>query len=100
MYAVLTHEKAIKEYLQSIEWYEKQLPGLGERFEKAFIAKREQIKNHPEYFSFIKGKYRQAKIDNFPFVIVYEVFPPEQIIHIASIFHGKRNPKKKFRRRK
>lgn len=81
MYTVVTHEKAVKEYLQSIEWYEDQAPGLGERFEKAFIAKREQIKNNPEYFGFIKGKYRRAKIDGFPFIIVYEIFPRKQIIH-------------------
>jgi hypothetical protein len=47
-----------------------------------------------------RSNFREAKVENFPYMIVYEFFKQKQMIHIAAIYHNKRNPKGKYRRLK
>lgn len=97
-YPYRLHQKAHEEYLDAYEWYELRQAGLGTRFMQSVETTLAQISNHPEYFSKRKGNYRAVKVKRFPYSIVYEFFPRKQFIHIASIYHGKRNPAKKYRR--
>ena len=62
--------------------------------------KLHQIVEHPEYYSKRQGNYREAKVENFPYMIVYEFFKSKKLLHIAAIYHGKRNPRKKYRKTK
>jgi len=71
---------------------------LGDEFMKAVESRLDKIAKHPEYYSKVQGNYRQVKVSNFPYVIVYEIFKQKQIVHIAAIFHGKRNPTLKYRK--
>ena len=57
-----------------------------------------QISEHPEYYGKRLSNYREAKVQNFPFVIVYEFFEEKKLIHISAIYHSKRNPNKKYRK--
>jgi plasmid stabilization system protein ParE len=99
-YSYRLHEQAYEEYINAYEWYELKQKDLGTRF-MGFVEKRlQQISDHPEYYSQIQSNYRSAKVENFPFVIVYEFFKRKSLIHIASIYHTNRNPKRKFRRMK
>jgi hypothetical protein len=99
-YKIFIHPLASEEFLSGIAWYEEQVPGLGNRFLEKTKQKISQVENHPEYFGKIHGRFRQAKVDTFPYCIVFEFFPLKKIIHVVSIFHTKRNPRKKFRRLK
>lgn len=94
------HERAYHEYIKSFEWYEEQTEGLGARYMDCVEKKLKQIITHPEYYSKKHGNFREAKVENFPFTIVYEFFKRNQHIHIAAIYHVKRNPKRKYRRKK
>jgi plasmid stabilization system protein ParE len=91
------HEKAHHEYIEAYVWYELKQTGLGERFMSSVEKKLQQIVEHPEHYGKRNGNYREAKVENFPFMIVYEFFKSKQLIHIAAIYHGKRNPKLKYR---
>lgn len=99
-YSLQLNEEAFKEYIETYSYYELRKPGLGDAFMKAVDGRMQKIAQHPEYYSLIKANYRQVKVPNFPYVIVYEIFKQQLIIHIAAIFHGKRNPKLKFRKLK
>jgi plasmid stabilization system protein ParE len=92
------HEKAYHEYIEAYEWYERKQEGLGNRFMNNVEKRIQQISEHPYYYSNKHGNYREAKVEDFPYLIVYEVFKQKQLIHIAAIYHGKRNPKSKYRR--
>jgi plasmid stabilization system protein ParE len=92
------HSDARKEHMRSSQWYELQQAGSGERYANAVGDRIKQILLNPEQFSFVKGNYRYAKTEEFPYVIVYEFFPRRKTIHIAAIFHTSRNPQKKFRK--
>jgi len=93
------HEKAHEEYISAYEWYEIKQQGLGDKFMIAVEKRLEQISHRPEYYSFLQGRYRQVKVEGFPFVILYEFFKRQELIHIAAIYHVKRNPRRKYRRK-
>jgi len=98
IFAYTLHEKAHEEYIKAYEWYEAQVDDLGLRFMNNVENKLQQIVKHPEYFGKRYANFREAKVDDFPYKIVYEVLSNQQIIHIAAIYHIKRNPKGKYRR--
>lgn len=99
-YTFLLNEKAHDEFIEAVEWYELRQTGLGFRFMESVEKRLHQISEHPEYFGKKKGNFREAKVESFPYKIVYEFFNRNQLIHIAAIYHSKRNPKRKYRRMK
>lgn len=92
------HEKAHFDYIEAYEWYELKQPGLGDKFMEATEKQLMRVSEHPEYFSHVYKNFRHAKIQGFPYIIVYEFFPKRKLSHVAAIHHSKRNPKHKFRR--
>ncbi len=97
-YQYFLHEDAYEEYIKAYEWYELKQKGLGEKF-MAFVEKKLlQISEHPKYYGKRHKNYREAKVENFPYMIVFEFFENKELIHISAIYHSKRNPKRKFRR--
>lgn len=94
------HELAHQEFLEACEWYELRQQGLGERFMNAVEKRLSQISEHPEYYNIRKLNFREAKVPSFPYTIVFEFLKQKKIIHIAAIYHTKRNPRRKYRRRR
>ncbi len=97
-YATVFHSLAEAEYIEAFQWYEAQLPGLGERFEQAVEEKINQVSLKPQLFPVKKGNFREAKVGTFPYVIVFWVYKSERMIFISSIFHTSRSPRKKYRK--
>jgi len=90
--------KAELEYFDSWIWYESELPGLGDRFGRSVIRQIEIISTAPLAFPSKKVGTREAKVEDFPFLIVYKVFPFRNLIYVTSIFHTSRDPRNKYRR--
>ncbi len=92
------HSLANKETIDAYRWYESQQKDLGSRYLYAIDNLLGQIIKNPEHFSILRGKYRHAKVKDFPFTIVFEFSNERKAIHISAIFHTSRNPRKKFRK--
>ncbi len=90
--------KARDEYLDAFVWYEEQLPGLGSRFEKAVDRKLNSISKYPLFYPNKGRNLRESKIEDFPYLIVYKIYPQKRLIFIYSIFHTSRRPGKKYRK--
>jgi hypothetical protein len=90
--------KADNEYFEAWDWYESQLTGLGDRFGRSIIKHIKIISDAPLAFPNKKSDVRECKVEDFPFLVVYKVFPEKKLVYITSIFHTSRNPKKKYRR--
>jgi hypothetical protein len=85
---------AEKEIDESIEFYESRSKGLGKQFLTYLKSYLKVLKTHPELFEIKKEPfYRELTLVKFPFVVIYEIFGNELIIH--SVFHTSRNPKSK-----
>lgn len=90
--------KAELEYFDAWIWYESELPGLGDRFGTEVIRLIKIISVAPLAFPSKKVSTREAKIENFPFLIVYKVYPSKNLVYVTSIFHTSRNPRKKYKK--
>jgi len=99
-YSYRFNQQSHDEYIEAYEWYELKQKGLGDKFMNCVDKRLEQIKEHPEYYGKRYGNYRETKVENFPYMIVYEFLKRKQLIHIAAIYHSKRNPHKKYREMK
>jgi plasmid stabilization system protein ParE len=66
----------------------------------AVEKKLQEIAAHPEYYNKKHGNFREVKVADFPYMIVYEFYKNKSLIHISAIHHSKRNPKRKYRRKK
>jgi len=97
-YPYRLHETAYHEYILAYEWYEEHEKGVGDKFMVCVEKKLQQISAHPEYYNKKKGNFRETKIKDFPYMIVYEFLKNKKIVHISAIYHKKRNPKRKYRR--
>ncbi|KAA5537324.1 type II toxin-antitoxin system RelE/ParE family toxin [Taibaiella lutea] len=96
-YSIVFHPLAEEEYNQSYNWYEEQLIGLGERFEGEVEIILTKLTIQPQFYGFSKRPYREASVNDFPFIIVFKINAIKNEIYIVSIFHTKRSVKKKFR---
>jgi len=94
---VIISALAEKELQESFDWYEEQWMGLGERFLNQIEAAITTVGNNPKSFPIKTGPYRQYVVSTFPFVIVYEYIPEEQLVYILHVFHTSQDPDKKLR---
>ncbi|MDN5285162.1 MAG: Plasmid stabilization system protein [Mucilaginibacter sp.] len=97
-YDLRFHPKAEIEYLEAFVWYEEQLDKLGERFESSVERKLQNIISNPLFYPNKKFKCRECKIEDFPYLLVYKVYPERNLIFIVSVFHTSRKPGKKYRK--
>lgn len=93
------HTNITEEYDEAYEWYEEKSHGLGERFLASVREKLEQIAEHPFIFGErAKRGYREAKIKEFPYLIIYKIYKQKNIIFINTIHHTSKHPRKKYRK--
>jgi hypothetical protein len=99
MRRIVHYHPQIEEQLSEIIlWYDDQQAGLGDFFLEKFDDTVKYISGFPEGIEIKRKKFRVAKLDNFPYVIVFELH--KIIIEIYSVTHTSRHPGKKFRRNK
>ncbi len=84
--------------MEAYTWYEKQLQGLGKRFYKSVKEGVVAICSAPENYSFSKRPYRQLKLQDFPYLVIFRIAAKEKTIVISSVFHTSRSPKRKFKK--
>lgn len=83
------HEEAEAELDAAVEWYEKQLAGLGWRFHSAVSEVIQRIADNPTFYGICFEDYRDVALKRFPYRIVFKIVKDEVIIY--SVFHGNRD---------
>ncbi len=79
--------------LEAVLWYESQQAGLGEKFAQKVETYFFRIQNNPLHFPLKKGNLREAYIQKFPYVIIYQII--ENNIIVFAVFNTHQNPTKK-----
>ena len=97
-YTIIFLLRASQELLEVWEWYEDRQLGLGDRFKQEVYNRIFQIEERPERYPERKRNYREISVKEFPYLIVYRINKKEKIVAIVSIFHMRRNPKKKYKK--
>jgi plasmid stabilization system protein ParE len=97
MYSIAYLPKALEEYKESITWYAERSIQASENFIIEIQECIETIRNNPTKFKNKYQNYFEISLNKYPFDIVY-IIESDSII-IISIYHQKRNPRKKYRRK-
>lgn len=92
-YALEIKDEAREEIIKAYLYYEKEQTGLGERFLTHLDDYFNRIGNNPDHFPEKRSPYREAFMQIFPYLIIYEI--AENTIIVYSVFNTKRNPERK-----
>lgn len=79
-----------KEMEEAIDYYNDQMPGLGEQFYNAFLSSVDYISISPDAWRKVGSNTRRINIKRFPYLILY-VLDGNDIL-ITCIAHQHRNP--------
>jgi plasmid stabilization system protein ParE len=96
-YKVVLLEEALAELTESSGYYSRQSPELGQAFEEEVFQMLEVIRLNPLLFPIKFDCFHEAVLARFPFVFVYEVNVKE--ILVSAVFHTKRNPAGKAKKK-
>jgi toxin ParE1/3/4 len=87
---VTFHPEADQEYLSSLAWYKERSLTAALNFESEFQRAISHIAEAPERWPvYLSGCHRYV-LYQFPFFIVYRIFPSE--IFVLAVAHGHRRP--------
>ena len=79
-----------KELEETVDYYNNQMPGLGEQFYNAFLNTVNYINIVPDAWRKVGSNTRKINIKQFPYLILY-VLDGDDIL-ITCIAHQHRNP--------
>ena len=86
------------EYESSIIWYNERSWLAADEFAEAVENAIKLICDHPYRWRNEHGKFHELALKNFPYSIVYGIDVNRELVVIGSIYHHRRNPKKKYRK--
>jgi len=81
---------AILEIDEAVVYYNKQKPRLGEEFLEELRTTLRLILENPTRFALLARPIRRAKLQRFPYGIVYA--PRRRAIYILAVMHLQRRP--------
>ncbi len=82
------HPLAERELLETIDWYEGKVRGLGAQFLERTTQAIEQIQAFPRSCPILLGRARRKPLRQFPFSVIYSIDPAG--IYVLAIAHQKR----------
>ncbi|MCW3126353.1 MAG: Plasmid stabilization system protein [Bacteroidetes bacterium] len=96
-FSFLFSSRAGRELADAWEWYETRQTGLGYELRQVIEDTIIRIQSNPVQFPQKRKPYREAKVDRFPYLIIYRTEKKNKLILILSVFHTSRNPRRKYR---
>jgi plasmid stabilization system protein ParE len=81
--------EAEDDIVSTYEWYEHQLPGLGDRFLEALHKTAERISDNPQLYGILRRDIRAAVLRRFPYVVYYRIRTDDVLI--IAVQHGHRS---------
>jgi hypothetical protein len=92
-YKIIVDPTANLDIIESMDWYNKEQPGLGIKFYKQVQAVLKYIRKNPFSFTIRYKTSHTALVDKFPYMVHYFVDTQTKTIIITSILHTSRDPK-------
>jgi plasmid stabilization system protein ParE len=92
MFRALILPAASLDIADSAQWYNGQQKGLGKRFTTQLRNIIKRARANPRAFPVRYDNTRTALLEDFPFMIHYQVDEDSRQIIIAAVLHTSRNP--------
>ncbi len=90
-YKIKTEPEAHEDIQEGIDWYNKQLPGLGRKFHSEVKAYIKKLKINP-FFQVRYDDVRCLPIIKYPYMIHFTINEEEKIVTIKAIFNTSKDP--------
>ena len=97
-YRYVFHAAAQQDYEDAVIWYAEKSLQAAENFVTAVDQTLILICEYPRRWRNEYKKFRELGVKKYPYTIIYTIEEPQQLIVITSIYHHKRNSKKKYRK--
>jgi plasmid stabilization system protein ParE len=92
--------KAQEEYERSVNWYAERSLQASAKFVTAVDATLKLICDNPVRWRNRYKNYYELGVKKYPFSLIYIIEPANKLIVITAVYHGKRNPKRRYRKLK
>jgi len=87
---------ATSEYKDAVEWYGERSISSMENFINSVEKKIEALCKTPTLYKVTYKNHREVSLKKFPYSIVFIIDKKSKLIAITSIYHHKRNPRRKY----
>jgi toxin ParE1/3/4 len=91
VFEVVFTKAAAVELADAQDWYEREAPGLGERFRAEVDATVERLSVNPLQFAVIHKRVRRALLRRFPYMLFFVV--DGEMLWVLACFHASRDPR-------
>ncbi len=83
VYKIRITEHAKEDTQSAYDYYENKKIGLGEEFLSELLKRFDELSSTPSHYGYIDDQViiRDAKIDRFPYVVVFEISQDEVIVY-------------------
>ena len=88
-YQVVLDHRALQDIQQAIDYYNKQEPGLGERFENTINDVFQILETHP-FYQIRYDNVRCLPLKYFPFMIHYTLNEENQSVQVVAVFNTRK----------
>jgi plasmid stabilization system protein ParE len=90
-FKVRIHKGALQDIQEATDWYNKQVPGLGKRFQNQVRKQINALRITAKHYSIRYSDVRCILIKNFPFLIHFVL--RDNQVEVFAVIHTSRNPK-------
>lgn len=87
---MIYHPDAEAELLEAVRFYERKVPGLGDRFLREFDAAIAAVRGAPDRWRIVEADVRRYVMRRFPYAIYYRIEGSE--LRILVVKHHSRHP--------
>lgn len=92
-YKIKIEPEALQDIQEATDWYNKQLQGLGSRFQKQVIVQINSLRGNHSSYAIRYADVRCMIIKKFPFMVHFTADENQKVVEVFAIFHTSRNPK-------
>ena len=79
--------------IQSVDWYNEQRAGLGDRFCRSVKKQTSRLSKSALCFAVRYCDIRCMRIEKFPYLVHYRVNEQTKTVKVEALFHTSRDPK-------
>ncbi len=91
-YKIRVESEALQDIQEATDWYNKQLHGLGSRFQKQVKAQINALKKNPLGYGIRYANVRCVMVNKFPFLVHFTIDEAQKLVEVFAIYHTSRNP--------
>ena len=91
-YKIRIDEDALQDIQNATIWYNKQLEGLGSKFQKQIKSQINALKKDATIYAIRYDNVRCMNIKKFPFMVHYSISTNLLLVEVFAITHTSRNP--------